>query len=294
VMVRLMGGLGNQLFQYAAGRRLSIWHGAEMKLDISSFQSDPNRSYSLGCFRINAEIATPKEISRFTRSPGNRMLRVACRAFEKCRPYYRRHVMIEPGVGYDANIFRTRRDVYLAGYWQSEKYFKGIEELIRNECALTQSLSDDTRHTLDRIASVPSVSVHIRRGDYVTVQTTNRFHGCLEKAFYTACMDRMRRIVSEAHFFIFSDDSPWAVKHFGDDPDVTVVTHNTTSDRCHEDLFLMAHCEHSIISNSTFSWWGAWLNRNPSKIIMAPEQWCLDPRGQNEDLIPETWERVSA
>src|SRR5262245_25991298 len=165
VIVKLKCGLGNQLFQYAAGRRLSILHNTPLKLDIRWFESQRLRSYNLGAFRTIQTVATPREIAAVT---GEGKAGLRGRTFwwrERCKPYYRRNVLSEAGLGYDANMLRTNPTVYLDGYWQSERYFLDIQEIIRQEFAVHCEQDTENQKVAANIMDVPSVSVHVRRGD---------------------------------------------------------------------------------------------------------------------------------
>ncbi len=295
VIVRLIGGLGNQMFQYAAGRSLALRHGVALKLDISGFADYPLRRYSLGCFNIVEEFASPEEIARVKSPPRRRLVRLIRRAWRKVAgppPYYRQPVfqesMLRP---FDPNIWRTPRDVYLDGYWQSEKYFKDIEHIIRSEFTFRPEQDLQSRDIAAMIAETNSVSIHVRRGDYVSNPLTNRVHGVCGLDYYAACVRFMADRVGKPHFFVFSDEPEWAAENLRFAYPMTFVTHNRDG-REYEDLRLMSLCRHHIIANSSFSWWGAWLNARAGKIVLAPQRWFNEPDRDTSDLVPDGWIRV--
>ena len=291
VIVKLMGGLGNQLFQYAFGRRLSILHETPLKLDAGAFVSSHSRVYALRLFCIQEAFATPLEIARVKKRSGD-LMGIRFRMAQKVMPYYRRSVLRESQLGpYDPNVLRAPSDVYLDGYWQSEKYFADIEDVIRREFVIKREPDMWNRDMAERIASTESVSIHVRRGDYVSDAETSRIHGACDLDYYCRCVRILAKRVVDPHFFVFSDDPQWVVQNLLLGYPTTFVTHNDAA-RGYEDLRLMSLCKHNIIANSSFSWWGAWLNPNLRKIVLAPRQWFRDPSIDTRDLIPDTWTSV--
>jgi hypothetical protein len=298
VIVKLIGGLGNQLFQYAAGRQLSILHETSLKLDISYFEHQTSlgytpRRYSLKPFCIQATFATPEEIAAAVKgSPKRGSARIIAGLNRRLNPCYRPSVLAEPSCrSYDPAIRRTARNVYLAGFWQSEKYFADIQEVIRREFTVRHEPEGQNREMAEKITRTPSVSIHVRRGDYVSDARTNHVHGVCSLAYYQKCVDLIAERVSSPHFFVFSDDPVWTRENLHLEHSATFVTHNGAATD-YEDLRLMSLCQHNIVANSSFSWWGAWLNTNPDKMVLAPRQWFNDPTIDNPDLIPEGWIKI--
>lgn len=285
IVVKLIGGLGNQMFQYAIGRSLSLIHDVPLKLDISAFEDYDDRAYSLKYFKINGEIATALESARFTKA------KFLKRSFEKLKPYYRRSIIVECCFDFDANILNAPGDVYLDGYWQSEKYFAEIENIIRKEFAVKTAQEGKNLELAELIASTDSVSLHIRRGDYISDPETKKVHGICNLDYYSSCVEQLTEKLRNPHFFVFSDDPDWARDNLNLSYPMTLVNHNGM-DKDYEDLRLMGQCKHHIIANSSFSWWGAWLCENPNKIVIAPERWFNDPNINTNDLIPNTWIRT--
>jgi hypothetical protein len=288
IIVKLMGGLGNQMFQYALGRRLALLHGVPLKLDLSWFQTQSLRRYQLDCFQIAAEIASLQEISQVRRLGWGGFPGLLYRVVEPRLPLpLRRHIR-ERHPGFDPRILRAPRRVYLDGYWQSERYFKEIAALLRTEFTLRQPLSPQAQALLSAVQSGSSVSLHVRRGDYANSPHTNQVHGLLPPDYYRRAAVLIQERLPQAVFYIFSDEPGWASQNLAFlSPAVFVQL--TSPDQDVEELLLMACCQHHIIANSSYSWWGAWLGENPAKIVVAPEKWFAAPDRMAKGLIPETW-----
>ncbi len=278
VIVQLVGGLGNQLFQYAAARRLANIHGACLKLDISAFERYTLHSYHLSHFCIIENIATTDDIVQVT---GNNFLAQDSRGL----------VIREQFFNFNPDLLELPDNVYLMGYWQSEKYFADIKDIIRSEFSVKHELDPINREIADCIQNCASVSLHIRRGDYINNPHTNSVHGTCSMEYYRRCVLEMAEKVHKPHFFIFSDDPEWVAKNIILDYPMTLIDHNGPA-RDYEDLRLMSMCQHNIVANSTFSWWGAWLNPNPNKIIFAPNRWFQEDTIDTSDLILDKWEIV--
>lgn len=292
VIVRLIGGLGNQLFQYAAARRIAQRRNLPLKLDISGFESYKLHAYSLKHFCIREEFATPEEIAEVKGTSKKGLAKLAFRLGRKLKPYYRWSVFREPHFGpFDPNIMKTPDQVYLDGYWQSEKYFVDIQDVIRREFTVKYEQDRQSRAMAEKIARIQSVSIHVRRGDYVSNPRTNQILGTCGLDYYEQCVKRIAEQILFPHFFVFSDDPRWVTENLRLDYPATLVTHNDAA-RNYEDLRLMSMCKHNVIANSSFSWWGAWLNANPTKIVIAPRKWFNAPSLDDRDLLPDGWVRV--
>jgi hypothetical protein len=192
---------------------------------------------------------------------------------------------------YDPKIVTLPDGIYLHGYWQSEKYFSNISEIIHREISVKSPITGRNAEIAEHIASCQSVSVHIRRADYVTKAYTELFEPC-SLEYYSAAILRLARVVKKPHLFVFTDDKAWVHENFKFSYPITFVDHNGP-DKNYEDLRLMSLCKHNIIANSTFSWWGAWLNSNPNKIVFAPNKWFTEiARSSPRDLIPDSWIKI--
>lgn len=281
ITVGISAGLGNQLFQYAMGRALSLRTGLPLQLDIRHFRRNRDREYGLDRFAIRASIGTRRTL------PPRRPLIVPRWLWRKFGP--RQNAIREVGFGYDRRVEGIAGEAYLRGYWQSEKYFQDFASVIRDDITWVQEPSGLNREILEEIRDTPSIAIHVRRGDYVKIPKYNAFHGTCPPRYYTDSVERIRSTTGLEHVaYVFSDDAAWAAENIRLPCQVRIVDHNDTRAAA-EDLRLIAACDHQVISNSTFSWWGAWLNRNPHKQVCAPSRWFRDPNVTNEDLIPNSW-----
>lgn len=285
VVVRLFGGLGNQMFQYAMGAATASRRSDCLKLDVSFFEDQTLRRFELGDFAITAEIADQRELSPLRQVGAIRRIkkRILGRAALE--------LIQERCFHFDPPDCSQKGDIYLHGYWQSEKYFADVTDVIRSEFRLKRARASLTEMA-GRILAVNAVSVHVRRGDYVENQTTNEFHGLCSPAYYEQAISHIKaRVLAEdMHVFVFSDDPAWACANLTLDLPSTVVSDGNLSPA--EEIHLMSLCRHHVIANSTFSWWGAWLNERVDKLVIAPRRWFNNPDIDTRDLIPETWTRI--
>ncbi|MHB9035613.1 MAG: alpha-1,2-fucosyltransferase [Armatimonadota bacterium] len=294
IIVRLKGGLGNQLFQYAIGRRIALSNDAQLKLDISTYRLGCSRPYRLGYFNINAEIASEDEMKGFLgvtqRGLLGRVRRVVRRHIRSRAPYHKRPLVEEKSPCFDPDVLQVSDNSYLDGYWQTEKYFQDIEQTLREDFELEHAPDDTNRMMLERVNDVTSVSLHIRRGDYLSPHTYE-VHGVCSLEYYESAVRELASEVQQPHFFVFSDDPEWVKRNLRLDYPTVYVDHNGEAGD-YEDLRLMSSCKHHIIANSTFSWWGAWLCANLDKIIIAPRKWFNSSAIDTRDLIPASWRRI--
>lgn len=286
IIVRLNGGLGNQLFQYAMGRHLSEINQTELKLDISWYEKGI-RSYELKYFNIKAGLTTTEDTILITKMTTRWSDRIDRNIIQKLKPYYRRNHVHEQRTGFDHSILKVHDNAYLTGYWQSEKYFKPIEVLLRQELQFCETMNEENCLVVQKIQEKNAVSLHVRRGDYVSDSEYQRVFGTCDLTYYKKAIDFISEKIFRPHFFIFSDDPIW-VKDNIKMSNATFITNNRGKDS-YRDMQLMSLCQHNIIANSTFSWWGAWLNPNPDKIVIAPKNWFADTRLHNKDLIVSGW-----
>jgi hypothetical protein len=289
IIVKLKGGLGNQLFQYAVARHIAEIHKTFLKIDISLFETYKLHAYSIGPFNIQENFASPEEVMALTvRKLGitERAIRRVLRRSPKFAPTY----IMEKHFYCDPDILNLPDGVYLDGYWQSEKYFADIAGIIRQEFTVKTPQTGKNKELAERMASCESVSLHIRRGSY-TIPPYNSVHGTCSLDYYHRCVEYLSQKVKNPHFFIFSDEPEWARDNLKLHYPTTLVDHNS-ADKDYEDLRLMSQCKHHIIANSTFSWWGAWLNQNPEKIVLVPKRWFKSGDYDTKDLIPDKWIKV--
>jgi len=294
IIVKLQGGLGNQMFQYAIGRKLSILNKTELKLDLN-FLLDrtprPNftyRDYNLNIFNLKVEFATQEQIKPFVNYPDNKIKRkIYTYLFLGKNNKY----INEKQPTCEPDIFKLTGNIYLDGYWQTEKYFSDIKNILYNDFTIKIPQDKKNQEIAEIIKNSNSVSIHIRRGDYIENKQTYNVHGVCDLDYYNNCINLLLKQIENPHFFIFSDDHQWATENLKLDYPITFVDHNDGS-KNYEDLRLMSQCKHNIIANSSFSWWGAWLNQNPDKIVYAPQKWFNDSSKNTKDLIPDQWIKV--
>jgi len=290
IITRLIGGLGNQLFQYAVGRHLAEIHKTELKIDTSGFETYKLHKYSLWPFNIQENFASSQEIESLTAQERVGGECTLARLLRKTLKPAKKHIREKKLFSFDPKILRLPDGVYLDGYWQTEKYFVDITGIIRQEATVKFQQTGKDKGLADMIASTESISMHIRRGDYVSNPKTKQVHGICGIDYYARCVEHIAQIVKNPHFFIFSDDSEWVRTTLKLPYPNTLVDHND-ADKNYEDLRLMSQCRHNIIANSSFSWWGAWLNPRKNKLVLAPKRWLAKKVVNCADIIPARWIR---
>jgi hypothetical protein len=293
IIVQLKGGLGNQLFQYAIARSFSERQHSKLMLDLNIFNQaglKAHEFYALKHFNINAEIANNSDLELFY---SNSFLKKVQRkimqltGMGKIRPIYEKEWFV-----FDPLVFKYTDNIYLHGYWQSEKYFKNIESAIRSELSFKDSLTKKTIEVSKEITNQKNtVSLHIRRGDYATDIKTYNTLGLCSLDYYKKCVSFLEDELGCLNIFVFSDDPAWAKNNLVFDHFLHFVDHNDAK-HAYEDMYLMTLCEHNIIANSSFSWWGAWLNNNKNKKVFAPKKWTVDTNHVDLDIIPKDWNLV--
>lgn len=288
IIVRIIGGLGNQLFQYALGRHLALIHRTELKLDLSGFERYKLHKYSLWPFNIQEKVASAEELAFFgVRNRG--LLERVVRRIVRRPPRFPRTYIREKGFFFDPAVLKLGDGVYLDGHWQSEKYFKNIEGLLRSELTLKPPLEGKNLELAKQIENCEAVSIHVRRGDFISNPKRLKFHGVCEMDYYLRCVERLTGTIGEPNFFVFSDEPEWCHTNVNLGYPTTIVSHNGVNGN-YEDLRLMSLCKHHILANSTFSWWGAWLSRHGEKKVFAPRKWIVnDNTIKVTDVIPAEW-----
>ncbi|MFN5458281.1 MAG: alpha-1,2-fucosyltransferase [Bacteroidota bacterium] len=290
IIVKLVGGLGNQMFQYAAGKQLSALHNTELKIDpsfyLNKFPSGVTpREIELDLLNTKLNFATQEEIDYFSKSKNNRYQRWLHR---KVPVLFNNIYLSESGSDFSSLFFRSPKNTYLDGYWQTEKYFSKIRSVLVQEFQPKNEFSSDNLNYLSKIKSENSVSVHFRRGDYVSNPNAASYHGVLPLSYYDNAVNLLSTRLKNPEFFVFSDDIPWVIENFKIPFPVHFVQGNQGKSAVF-DLALMYSCKHNIIANSSFSWWGGWLNTNPEKIVVAPKNWFSGSYDIPNDLIPAKW-----
>jgi hypothetical protein len=292
IITKLTGGIGNQMFQYATGRRLAIKNNAELKLDITHYDNHimpdglPYRSYDLPVFMIDEKIATKREIELFKNTSQSYFKR----GFKKIRNLVDPHIeIIEPYFHFNPGILDLKGSFYLDGYWQCEKYFIDIEDIVRKEFRIKTTITTEGEDLLQKIKSTNSVCLNVRRQEFATNRHVNQFVG---KTYLDNAISLMAGKISDPHFYIVSDDLPWCKENIKLNYPHTFIEEHLYGDKFRDCLFFMTSCKHFIIPNSTFGWWAAWLSSNSEKIVIAPEKWLNDPKRNTKDVIPDKWIKI--
>lgn len=279
--VRLMSGLGNQLFQYAAGRRVAEQTRTKLRFDVSFFASEPNREYGLGDFRIHAELVDgePKTQAFMDAVEPERQY-----AEERYGATFLRQGLETPTEELLAN---AKRGSYLAGYWIREQYFLPVADQVRRE--LRARTTDAITSGSALIAEAPqSVAVHVRRGDMVHDPGSAERFGSMPAAYYERAAAYIAERRPNCHFFVFSDDPEWCESLSLPGP-MRVMSSGTEP---FEDLTLISRCDHVVVPNSSFSWWGAWLGETADSLIVVPARAYRDERPMGDEKFPERWLRI--
>jgi hypothetical protein len=283
--------MGNQMFQYAAGRALALKKRNNFRLDVSDFARYPlHNGFELRrIFNIPEEDATESEVRKILEWQYPKILRTATKR-SWMKPFRATGFIVEPHFEYWRGIENTPDDCYLLGYWQSDKYFAEAASEISQAFTFRLPLGERNGQLTERIQASNSVSLHVRRGDYVSDPRTSQVNGACSMDYYEAAVGYVAQRVPEPHFFIFSDDIAWVRENLRVGHLCTYVDNNKGSDS-YNDMRLMSFCRHNIVANSSFSWWGAWLNRSGDKIVIAPQRWFANG-GNIKDLIPQSWVRL--
>lgn len=280
IITRILGGLGNQLFQYAAGKTLSVQHQSKLLLDVRAFDEYKLRNFDLAAFNINLQYATEEQITPFLSRTTFGKLR------DNVFPMRLRKVYKPKHFHFDKKFFAAPSTIYLQGYWQSEKFFAPIKDEIREDIVLRPEHIGNILHIGRDIADKCAIAVHIRRGDYNNSEALD-MHGMLDQSYYKPAIQLIQDKYPDAIFYFFSDDINWAKQNL---PVENAIYVSGNLSKTHlEDFYLMSQCKHNIIANSSFSWWAAWLNNNPGKTVITPKNWFNNGPKDLQDLIPEGW-----
>lgn len=286
VTVGLSGGLGNQMFQYAAGRSLAIRLDAPLRLDNTWFLCRKARSYALGNFAVQATIQSSElPVPEFLKSLESRI----ARRWGKRRMGV--EIFREPHFHFSSAFLHLKSPVFLEGYWQSERYFDSCREVIASDFALRGTMPEPCADMVEQIRAIDAICVHIRRGDYVSDPVAARVHELCPPDYYQRGLALAASELTNPHGFVFSDDPSWARQHFHAPFPLTIVDLNGPQD-AHWDLHLMSACQNFVIANSSLSWWAAWLGGSPQKLVVAPQSWFKGSGKNMTDLIPAGWVQI--
>jgi hypothetical protein len=286
IIVKIIGGLGNQMFQYAYAKSLQQ-KGYEVKVDISAFETYKlHGGYQLDKYNINLKVSSIKENNNFYRNT------IINKTLQKLK-LYKGRIIKEKSLLFSNDLLDIDDGNYIDGFFQSEQYFLAVKEKILKEFTIKDNLSDYAKLMGQKIQSADNtVSIHIRRGDYIFNKSARKIHGICSLSYYQQAIELLKYKFPHIKYFIFSDDIDWCKENLKINNAIYMDSEEKASP--YEDMYLMSLCEHNIIANSSFSWWGAWLNKNPEKIVISPLQWfaITEMNNQTVDLIPNTWIRI--
>lgn len=285
----IIGGLGNQMFQYAAGLAVAKRLGYIHYLDITSFKRC-NTHYGFELYKVfncSSRLANKSEIDKLIGSSYKYFRNTKIEPIFKWTMQKKTFIR-EPHFHYWPEINEINEEAYLLGYWQSDKYFYDIADQIKHEYTFKNNLTEQNKDIFDLISDCMSVNVHVRRGDYISNPKNDKVHGTCSVSYYKNAAQYLYEHIKNPVFFVFSDDPEWAKKNIFFPSKVYYLNHNQGS-YSHYDLQLMSHCKHHIIANSSFSWWGAWLSQYAEKLVIAPKQWFANDKNQTQDLFPNSW-----
>lgn len=280
--VKLMGGLGNQMFQYALGRKLSLMYGTKLILDLTGYQNqaqgDTQRYFELNRFNITGELQTKPIVNK------NLLTKILYRNYDFKHKYY------EKQFPFDKKVLEQPEGTLFEGYWQTEKYFIDVRNQLLKDFTLSSSFSKYDNNYLVNIRSTNSVSLHVRRGDYVSNENANKFHVLQGIKYYSKALQLLSESINNFTLYVFSDDIQWCKKHLDNIHSKIVFVDGKREGVI--DMMLMKNCKHNIVANSSFSWWAAWLNENSNKKVIAPKSWFKDSAIDTRDIIPDSWTKL--
>ena len=283
LVIRLQGGLGNQMFQYAFGQAIAAKVCGPVYYDDSSFVTDALRDREIDAWQVEIPLVPVAVRHRFPKKfgglgLGSNLLRGSMplsRVREK-RPYR-----------FDQRYLQERRSAYYDGFWQNQSYFEAVADKLREKFQPRQPLGNHSTKLLSQIEKNHSVNVHIRRGDYVN----HPVHYVCDMTYYEQAVSQLLSKYTGLHLFVFSDDPEWCEKNL-DFPCPMTIVDSRRGAPPHEDIFLMQHCRHHVIPNSSFSWWGAWLKHDSSGEVYAPDRWFADESFGGDAIAPSHWQRI--
>lgn len=288
ITIKLAGGLGNQMFQYAIGRRLSLKYNTQLCLDLSFLL---NRGYG------NKFVYRDYYLNMFTVNVDKIIQNISLQKLIKNKVAERFQINL-PGIKVESQFhfnetnLNCGKDFYLAGYWQSPRYFSEVAEIIRNDFTFINSVKHSSRSLLEQIKQSNSVCLNVRRSDYVG----SSLHDVCDINYYHEALRMLRERIEEQAVFVFSDDIEWCEKNLKISGNHVFVghehAHTTVFKNFDAYLYMMAQCKHYIIPNSTFAWWAIWLNNTKDKIVIAPNRWFNDAKINAEDLYDPDWIRL--
>lgn len=290
-----MGGLGNQMFQYALGRNLSLKLNTSLKLDLTLLKNNNVenailRDYDLKIFNIQENFATEKEIEYYNGKITNNYF---LKGINKIKKKIQGHnLILQKFYHFDPEILKLSDNKCLVGSWQSYKYFVENSDIIKEDFKFKNELKGKSLEIAQEIYGSNSICLNVRRGDYVTHPIYSKTLGFVGLEYYQKSIDYIKTKIKDPKIYIFSDEIEWCKENLKLEIPFYIVGHEYKGEKFSQYLQLMTLCKHFIIPNSTFAWWAAWLSNNQDKIIIAPKIWYKDESYNTKDLLPDNWIKI--
>lgn len=282
IVVKIYGGLAGQMLQYSLGRHLSIKYKTDLYLDVSWYNEHYNHAYPRE-FRLDKLRTSFKLLDR-----SNLLWKIKLtKRFKSINPFAYDELVEQDFSVFDPTVLNAGKNIVLNGYWNSYKYFEPIKSVLIDELCPKEVPDEKNSTFLRKIKETNSISVHFRRGDYKNTS----FHGLLTKEYYEQAIRLIASQDINPYLFIFSDEPKWVLENVNFDLPYEVIDFNNNN-KNFMDIELMKNCKHNIIANSGFSWWGAFLNKNPNKIIIAPKIWIAEQERSMSDFVDNEWIRI--
>jgi hypothetical protein len=282
IIVKILGGMGNQMFQYAMAKALALRTSQELRIDITSLKAHGERRYSFPEFSLTVGEARFNDYKTL----GLGLFSYPLVRLKKHPAYY-----LENNFSFNPSLSLRKNSIYLDGYFQSEKYFVDYENQIRQDFNFKKNINSNEQKYLNEMSGYENISLHIRRGDYVTNTSNQTLLGSIPLNYYLDSVQFLISKLAKPKFFLFSDDPNWVKENLKIKSSHVHVIGNVGHESW-RDMRLMQNCDHHIIANSSFSWWGAWLNNKKNKIVLTPDPWFKDRTINSKDLIPESWIKI--
>ncbi len=284
LIIKLEGGLGNQMFQYAYAKAMEYKFGYDVMFEMSFFNITRRRTrpYSLNLFNTKPKfLSNPFDIIL------TRFMFLLNKKHFNVKPMFGLTFRELSSVSYQDDVANIKPNTFICGHYQTEKYFKTIEKVIKNDFKFKVEPDEENKQLIKDIKSKNSISIHIRRGDYLKKRNQQTFYECSAK-YYKRALSYIAKRVENPVIYVFSDDIKWVEENLKI-PYEHVYVNVNSGQKSYEDMRLMSLCKHNIIANSTFSWWGAWLNENPDKIVICPDKWLKLADVNQEDFKADGW-----
>ena len=290
ITIRLKGGMGNQMFQYAFGRSISTKLNTDFQLDLSSLLDRSKgdfvyRDYDLDIFNVQPKFTTPPDLLRtMYRIKSSKLSKLVKQQATWGKSYVKeKHFHLVKEV-----IDHPTDNTLYDGWWQSGKYFDAVAHTIRKEFTFVDPIIAQSKALFEKIQQTNAICLNVRRTDFLKVSALNTTN----LDYFLNAAKYMAQQVDQPHFYIFSDDIEWSAANIKLDHPTTVVRHEHKGRKFGNYLQLMIACKHYIIPNSSFAWWSTWLNPSKEKIVVAPKNWFHDSPFDTSDLVPQNWIRL--